>query len=1039
MIPLTLLPGRTDATPIGRDRLELLTALIDAPAFDPLFRDTLIFIPPHHPVYAWQCAVDGCMRIRRVSHNLCGTHCLEWEQAERAGQTKRAFMDAATALPAARGVDYGRCLICPDRPAVSPTTRLCQQHQTRWQYGAAADVDRGQFEHWARAQHPLPSYGLCTARCPFLACTSLSLCIQHLSRYNLDDVREQPDRRTNAGASRTASHLPLSTVTRTHSMPGALTPSRSRSQDWSTCTASPVAAGRDPVGLHAHAQCAQHSEWTTNGIRNTIKHCWRGSFTSLMDLHDGSYAGLTRKQMDSEVRTIIWEIINGLRCVYYSPSDTKDAGFLETDHFGRRFKNARSHFNITAVPQRWLRDLLWDHFAEWLRSPQCPRTRGPFDQMRRAAVELGVFLETDAPAAGHDPTVLRREHAERFVADQRHRARHGLPSLGMVLVDGRSPTVTDLTCQFVFNGARKLLYSAITAGHAERCGIDTGFLTVIPFGGAGLKQRSRNPFSDDVARALMDETNLRRLEELDLNDRGLRDIWETIVATGRRCSEVVQLRLDCIGRYRGLAMLWHDQTKVGNYNEGIRIPEPVYQRLDARRTKTLQLFEKRYGRIPAAAERPGLALFPSRIRNPNGRQPISYGHFNERFRTWIAGLDLGGAYVAHQARHTLAANLLRAGATLTHIRRYLGQLSERMAEHYVKITNSDLEDVLNTVWVAGPGASNPGELLSGDTTPMGRETALALALGLSRRCTPADGGFCTYQPVGDGGSCPWKLDCENCDNFVLSGADLLYWRRKAEQWRSITENAPDDATADYLHTVFEPTAKAIKGLEQGPGRPRRPRRSPHPRPAAPPGLLPPHLEHRFPRPRPCRTAGPRRHRAAMSTPRTDAAVRARRQATQEMLQRLQTALAAMARDDTPVTVAAVARTARVSRTFLYQNQQARALVEQATRRGRSQPGIPHSRSRTQPRLEGARPQRRRGTRPDPARNPHSAHPYRRTPRQDPRPRTRSPRRLTAAHRQREHQPEAASTTAHPGQPAPPRASGQRPPEQPLPGQTRRRS
>ncbi|MEV7739118.1 tyrosine-type recombinase/integrase [Streptomyces sp. NPDC088921] len=815
VIPLTLLPGRTDTTRIGRDRLELLTALIEAPAFDPLFRDALIFIPPDHPVYAWQCAVDGCMRIRRVSHNLCNTHNLEWERAERTGQTKRAFMKAATPLPPARGVDYGRCLICPDRPAVSPTTRLCQQHHTRWQYGAAAGMDRAQFEHWARAQHPLPSYGLCTARCPFLACTSLGLCIQHLSRYNLDDrpgAARSPNQR-----GRLTNGQPLPVVYGDEEAFRA----------W-CATAEPVtqpglvnlhglpALLRAEIqwGLHAHAQSAQHSEWTTNGIRNTIKHCWRGSFTSLMDLHDGGYAGLTRKQMDSEVRKIIWEIINGLRCVYYSPSDTKDAGFLETDHFGRRFKNAQSNFDITAVSQRWLRDLLWDHLAEWLRSPQCPRTRGPFEQMRRAAVELGVFLETDAPDAGHDPTVLRREHAERFVADQRHRARHGLPSLGMVLVDGRSPTVTDLSCQFVFNGARKLLYSAITAGHAERLGIDTGFLTAIPFGGTGLKQRSRNPFSDDVARALMDETNLRRLEELDLNDRGLRDIWETIVATGRRCSEVVGLRLDCLGRYRGLAMLWHDQTKVGNYNEGIRIPEPVYQCLDARRAKTLQLFEKRYGRIPTGAERPGLALFPSRIRNPNGRQPISYGPFNQRFKTWIDDLDLGGAYVAHQARHTLATNLLRAGATLTHIRRYLGQLSERMAEHYVKITNSDLEDVLNTVWVAGPGAPHPGKLLSGDTTPMDRETALALALDLSRRSTPADGGFCTYQPVVDGGSCPWKLDCENCDNFVLSGADLLYWRRKAEQWRSIAENAPDDATADYLHTVFEPTAQAIKGLEQ---------------------------------------------------------------------------------------------------------------------------------------------------------------------------------------------------------------------------------
>jgi hypothetical protein len=70
VIPLTLLPGRTDATRVGRDRLELLTALIEAPGFDPVFRDALIFIPPQHPVYAWQCAVEGCERIRRVSHNL---------------------------------------------------------------------------------------------------------------------------------------------------------------------------------------------------------------------------------------------------------------------------------------------------------------------------------------------------------------------------------------------------------------------------------------------------------------------------------------------------------------------------------------------------------------------------------------------------------------------------------------------------------------------------------------------------------------------------------------------------------------------------------------------------------------------------------------------------------------------------------------------------------------------------------------------------------------------------------------------------------
>jgi hypothetical protein len=49
---------------------------------------------------------------------------------------------------------------------------------------------------------------------------------------------------------------------------------------------------------------------------------------------------------------------------------------------------------------------------------------------------------------------------------------------------------------------------------------------------------------------------------------------------------------------------------------------------------------------------------------------------------------------------------------------------------------------------------------------------------------------------------------------VMSGADLLYWRRKREQWASLAERAPDDATADYLHQVFAPTAQAIDGLEK---------------------------------------------------------------------------------------------------------------------------------------------------------------------------------------------------------------------------------
>ncbi|MET7622627.1 hypothetical protein [Streptomyces sp. NPDC005408] len=48
----------------------------------------------------------------------------------------------------------------------------------------------------------------------------------------------------------------------------------------------------------------------------------------------------------------------------------------------------------------------------------------------------------------------------------------------------------------------------------------------------------------------------------------------------------------------------------------------------------------------------------------------------------------------------------------------------------------------------------------------------------------------------------------------MSGANLVYWHRKREQWRMLAERAPDYATADYLRQVFELTARAIDGLEK---------------------------------------------------------------------------------------------------------------------------------------------------------------------------------------------------------------------------------
>ena len=240
-----------------------------------------------------------------------------------------------------------------------------------------------------------------------------------------------------------------------------------------------------------------------------------------------------------------------------------------------------------------------------------PRTASPLDAIRKACTELSAFLEIEAPGGGHAPAALRAGHAERFAADQRDRERHQLASLVMRGGDGKPSTVTATTRAAVFNGVRTALRGAMDSGEAERLGLRREFITAIPAAG-GTPRRARRPFPDEVSRALADEASLARLAaDHDPDDQGMRDIWETIVCTGRRVNEVLRLRLDCIGRCGGLPLLWHDQTKVGNLDAAIRIPERIYQVLGERQAKTADRFTARHGRRPADAERAVLALFPS--------------------------------------------------------------------------------------------------------------------------------------------------------------------------------------------------------------------------------------------------------------------------------------------------------------------------------------------------------------------------------------------------------------------------------------------
>lgn len=83
---------------VGRDRLEILNALINGPSFDPVYRPDVVQIPRNHPIYRWECVVQGCERTRSGGMDLCSEHLRQWAPERARGVGKAAFLTAARGL-----------------------------------------------------------------------------------------------------------------------------------------------------------------------------------------------------------------------------------------------------------------------------------------------------------------------------------------------------------------------------------------------------------------------------------------------------------------------------------------------------------------------------------------------------------------------------------------------------------------------------------------------------------------------------------------------------------------------------------------------------------------------------------------------------------------------------------------------------------------------------------------------------------------------------------------------------------------------------
>jgi len=220
---------------------------------------------------------------------------------------------------------------------------------------------------------------------------------------------------------------------------------------------SPLIKAELKWGLHSYSQRSDHTRWWMHAILRVVNAC-RGL---------ASLADFNVEAAGEHERMIVNEIRRDLEVLYFTPAETKAAGYIDFEHFGRRIGKLNSKFDLTLVPQQWLRDLLRDYLADLLRSVDSPRGRGTYFAIRVAVLELGAFLEARTPDGGHHPAMLGSDAVDQFVADHRGRARDRLTSL-RPNPNAKPAIITATTCKSTLDILRKIMRTTFETGRADQ-------------------------------------------------------------------------------------------------------------------------------------------------------------------------------------------------------------------------------------------------------------------------------------------------------------------------------------------------------------------------------------------------------------------------------------------------------------------------------------------------------------------------------------------------------------------------------------------
>ena len=314
----------------------------------------------------------------------------------------------------------------------------------------------------------------------------------------------------------------------------------------------PLALQREiRYALHRHANDVRRTHWRPTELQKVVDRLADAAVATLSDPVVADLADDCRGR--SLERRVLLALLFAARSLAVTEETAKAAGWFDPIIIGsspfpgtQGGENRRKPWNLTAVSQRWLRDLLWDYLRDEALKPNGKRpAKGTVNNRIAAIVLLSTILRQIRDDNGNNPRLLGSADARAVKETWDLWFREHIP-LPFWVDSSRQPSVMNQHSRFVYMSSIRtvLQHSTKAAGRRRTWTRSSSPCRSTP---RRPKRPRPRPLSYGDFQLLVRPDNIRPLEAADATMSELADIWLTQAFQGGRISETLKLRLGCVG------------------------------------------------------------------------------------------------------------------------------------------------------------------------------------------------------------------------------------------------------------------------------------------------------------------------------------------------------------------------------------------------------------------------------------------------------------------------------------------------------------